>query len=82
MGVVVSKWKYCEDVKEVIGEFDCCSSCHEDAEEGYDGMVEEYGKNYDFDSDSLLSVCCRCRQLTNEEFKKVFETPQPEEEEK
>ena len=32
--------------------FDCCISCHEDSDDGYDMIEEELGKN------RITEVCC------------------------
>lgn len=64
-------WWGCCDVEKLGKKFDCCSSCHEDANElspDYP-LGEEYYVDLETDIEHVLSSCCSCPNLTDDEFK-------------
>lgn len=59
---------YCHDIELATGiDFMCCSSCHEDYEEGYYYLMEyesECGKY-------VLHCCCGCARMLEEHFNSI-----------
>lgn len=51
----------CNDWKKIVGDFECCSSCHWDWEEGYEHPCEVEDKD-----GNLYFVCCKAAALEEE----------------
>lgn len=56
---------YCEDLRKVRPYLECCSSCHDEIEEGY--MDEEHSVHPN-NRDVHLFHCCGCRNITDAEW--------------
>lgn len=67
-------WASCYDVAKYLNkEFNCCCSCHNEDEDGYFDLLEDYGDYHECNKDWILRYCCNTPKLTNNEYKKLFE---------